>query len=87
MISGGQLLTNWIKNSSGQWQTTLASGTYFTQLWVNGARRFPARTTPNGYLYITAGYSTTGSKTTVNQLGYDVPPAGGVPSKMVNLEM
>ncbi len=85
VISAGQLLTNWVKNSSGQWQTTLASGTYFTQLWVNGARRFPARTTPSGYLYITAGYSTTGSKTTANQLAYDVPPAGGVPSKMANL--
>jgi hypothetical protein len=85
VISGGQLLTNWVKNSSGQWQTTVASGTYFTQLWVNGARRYPARTTPNGYLYITGGYSTTGSKTTANQLAYDVPPAGGVPSKMANL--
>jgi len=85
VISGGQLLTGWVKNSSGQWQTTLAPGTYFSQLWVNGTRRFPARTTPNGYLYITGGYSTTGSKTTANQLAYDVPPAGGVPSKMANL--
>ena len=85
VISGGQLLTGWVQNSSGQWQTTLPSGTYFTQLWVNGARRYPARTTPNGYLYITGGYSTTGSKTTANQLAYDVPPAGGVPAKMANL--
>ena len=85
VISAGQLLTNWVKNSSGQWQTTLASGTYFTQLWVNGVRRYPARTTPSAYLYITGGYSTTGSKTTANQLAYDVPPAGGVPKKMANL--
>lgn len=85
VISAGQLLTGWVKNSSGQWQTTLASGNYFTQLWVNGARRYPARTTPNGYLYITGGYSTTGSKTKVNQLAYDVPPAGGVPKSMANL--
>jgi hypothetical protein len=85
VISGGQLLTNWVKNSSGSWQTTVPSGTYFTQLWVNGTRRYPARTTPNGYLYITGGYSTTGSKTKANQLAYDVPPAGGVPSKMANL--
>ena len=85
VISAGQLLTNWVKNSNGQWQTTLPLGRYFTQLWVNGNRRYPARTTPNGYLYITGGYSTTGSKTTANQLAYDVPPAGGVPATMANL--
>ena len=85
VISGGQLLTGWVSNSSGQWQTTVPSGTYFTQMWVNDSRRYPARTTPNGYLYITAGYSTTGSKTTANQIAYDVPPAGGVPATMANL--
>jgi Right handed beta helix region len=85
VISAGQLLTNWVKNSSGQWQTILPSGTYFTQMWVNGTRRYPARTTAKGYLYISGGYSTTGSKTTANQLAYDVPPVGGVPSTMTNL--
>jgi Right handed beta helix region len=85
VISGGQLLTNWVQNANGRWQTTLPLGSYFTQLWVNGARRYPARTTPNGYLYITGGYSTTGSTTTLDQLSYDVPPAGGVPATMANL--
>jgi hypothetical protein len=85
VISAGQLLTNWVQTSNGRWQTTLPLGTYFTQLWVNGSRRYPARTTPNGYLYITGGYSTTGSKTTANQLAYDVPPVGGVPATMANL--
>ncbi len=85
VISAGQLLTNWVQNSNGRWQTTLPLGTYFTQLWVNGARRYPARTTPNGYLYVTGAYSTTGSTTTVDQLSYDIPPAGGVPATMANL--
>lgn len=85
VISGGQLLTNWVESSNGRWQTTLLLGSYFTQLWVNGVRRYPARTTPNGYLYITGAYSTTGSTTTADQLSYDVPPAGGVPATMANL--
>lgn len=85
VISGGQLLMNWVQNANGRWQTTLPLGTYFTQLWVNGARRYPARTTLNGYLYITGEYSTTGSTTTVNQLSYATPPGGGVPATMANL--
>src|SRR5947209_5716102 len=85
VISAGQVLTGWVQNSNGRWQTTLPLGTYFTQLWVNGYRRYPARTTPNGYLYITGAYSTTGSTTTADQLSYDVPPAGGVPATMANL--
>src|SRR3954452_9640908 len=68
VISGGQPITGWVANSSTQWQTTLPSGTYFTQLWVNGARRYRPRTTPSGYLYITGEYSTTGSTTSVNEL-------------------
>jgi hypothetical protein len=84
-ISGGRLLTSWTQNSNGSWRTTLPAGTYFTQLWVNGARRYRPRTTPNGYLYITGEYSTTGSTTQVNQLSYATPPPGGVPASMANL--
>ena len=52
---------------------------------MNGARRYRPRTTPNGYLYITGEYSTTGSATSVNQLSYATPPPGGVPGSMANL--
>jgi len=85
MISGGRRLTNWTTNTNGSWRTTLSVGTYFTQLWVNGVRRYRPRTTPNGYLFITGEYSTTGSTTQVNQLSYATPPAGGVPATMANL--
>ncbi len=85
VISGGRQLTNWRQGPGNRWETTLPSGVYFTQLWVNGARRYTARTTPNGYLYITGEYSTTGSTTTVNELSYSSNVVGGVPSSMANL--
>ena len=85
VISGGRLLTRWTQNSNGSWQTTLPSGTYFTQLWANGARRYRPRTTPNGYLYFTGEYSTTGSTTRVDELSYSTKIAGGVPAHMQNL--
>lgn len=85
VISGGRLLTGWRAGLNSSWELTLPSGVYFTQLWVNGARRYRPRTTPNGYLYIVNGYSTTGSATTENELSYRTPPAGGVPSSMANL--
>src|SRR5438132_2663817 len=85
MLSGGRRISNWTLKSDGSWQTLLPSGTYFTQLWVNGARRYRPRTTPNGYLFITGESSTTGSTTQVNQLSYATPPAGGVPASMANL--
>jgi uncharacterized repeat protein (TIGR01451 family) len=85
MISGGRRLTGWTQNSNGSWRMALPLGTYFTQLWVNGVRRYRPRTTPNGYLFITGEYSTTGSTTQVNQLSYATPPAEGVPATMANL--
>ena len=85
VISGGQLLTGWREDSQGYWQVDLPAGTYFTQLWVNGARRYRPRTTPSGYLYITGEYSTTGSKTSVNELSYSTKVVGGVPATMANL--
>jgi Right handed beta helix region len=85
ILSAGRRLTGWIQNANGSWQTTLPSGTYFTQMWINGSRRYRPRTTPTSYLYITGEFSTTGSSTTVNQLSYATPPPGGVPSTMANL--
>lgn len=85
VISGGQLLTGFTTTSQGHWQKTLPAGTYFTQLWVNGSRRYVPRTTPGGYLYITGEYSTTGSTTTVNEFSYSTKTANGVPAKMANL--
>lgn len=85
VISGGQLLTGFTQTSQGYWQKDLPAGTYFTQLWVNGSRRYVPRTTPGGYLYITAEYSTTGSTTTVNEFSYTTKAANGVPAKMSNL--
>ena len=85
VISGGQPITGWVATSSTQWQTTLPSGTYFTQMWVNGARRYRPRTTPSGYLYITGEYSTTGSTTSVNELSYSTKAYLGVPSSIANL--
>jgi hypothetical protein len=85
ILSGGRLLTGWTQNSNGSWKTTLPSGTYFTQMWINGSRRYRPRTTPTGYLYITGEYSTTGSTTSVNELSYATPPSGGVPATMANL--
>ena len=60
VISGGRQITNWSLGTNGSWKATLPAGVYFTQLWVNGARRYRPRTTPSGYLYITGEYSTTG---------------------------
>jgi Right handed beta helix region len=85
VISGGRLLTGWTQASSGSWRLTIPLGTYFTQLWVNGARRYRPRTTPAGYLYITGEYSTTGSTTTVNELSYSTKAVNGVPATMANL--
>ena len=85
VISGGQPITGWVATSTTQWQTTLPSGTYFTQLWVNGARRYRPRTTPYGYLYITGEFSTTGSTTTVNELSYQTKAYLGIPPTIVNL--
>src|ERR1700739_515079 len=85
VISGGRLLTGWRVGPNSSWELTLPSGVYFTQLWVNGARRYRPRTTPSGYLYFVNEYSTTGSTTTVNEFTYRTPPAGGVPSTMANL--
>ena len=85
VISGGRLLTGWRLGPNGSWELTLPSGVYFTQLWVNGARRYRPRTTPSSYLYFANEYSTTGSTTTVNEFTYRTPPAGGVPSTMANL--
>jgi hypothetical protein len=84
VISGGTPIEGWT-DSSGIWQTTVPSGTYFSQLWVNGSRRYRPRTTPYGYMYITGEYSTTGSKTTVNEFSYQTKAVGGVPAKMANL--
>jgi hypothetical protein len=85
VISGGQPITGWVATSTKQWQTTLPAGIYFTQLWVNGARRYRPRTTPYGYLYITGEYSTTGSTTTVNELSYETKAYLGVPPTIANL--
>lgn len=85
VISGGRLLTGWRQASGNSWQVNLPAGTYFAQLWVNGARRYRPRTTPSGYLYITGEYSTSGSTTTVNELSYSTNPAGGVLQTMANL--
>jgi hypothetical protein len=85
VISGGQAITGWVQNANKSWQTTLPSGTYFTQLWVNGTRRYRPRTTPYGYLYITGEYSTTGSPSTVDELSYSTHAYLGVPTTMANL--
>jgi hypothetical protein len=84
VISGGEPVTGWKQNSDGSWQTSLPSGRYFSHLWVNGVRRYRPRTTPNGYMYITGEYSTTGSKTTVNEFSYTTKTVGGVPASMAN---
>lgn len=85
VISGGRLLTGWRLGANDSWELTLPSGVYFTQLWVNGTRRYRPRTTPSSYLYFENEYSTTGSTTTVNEFTYRTPPTGGVPSTMANL--
>src|SRR5579859_7132338 len=85
VISGGQVIGGWVQAAAGRWQTTLPSGTYFTQLWLNGSRRYRPRTTPYGYLYITGESSTTGSTTTVNQLTYETKAYLGVPPTISNL--
>lgn len=85
VISGGQPITGWVPASTNEWETTLPAGTYFTQLWVNGSRRYRPRTTPYGYLYITGEYSTTGSTTTVNELSYQTKAYLGVPPTIANL--
>jgi hypothetical protein len=85
VISGGQPITGWVAVSASQWQTTLPSGTYFTQMWANGVRRYRPRTTPYGYLYITGEYSTTGSTTTVDELSYQTKAYLGVPPTIANL--
>ncbi len=85
VISGGRQITNWSLGTNGSWKATLPAGVYFTQLWVNGARRYRPRTTPSGYLYITGEYSTTGSTTQVNELSYATHATSDVPTNMANL--
>jgi Right handed beta helix region len=85
VISGGRLLTNWRTGPNSSWEMTLPSGVYFTQLWVNGARRYRPRTTPSGYIYFASESSTTGSTTKVNKFTYSTQVAGAVPATMANL--
>ena len=84
VISGGRLLTNWKSGPNGSWEMTLPSGVYFTQLWVNGSRRYRPRTTPTGYIYFASESSTTGSTTSVNEFTYATNTAGAVPTTMAN---
>ncbi len=85
VISGGKPITGWTATSAKSWETTLPAGTYFTQLWVNGARRYRPRTTPYGYLYITGEYSSTGSTTTVDELSYETKANLGMPPTITDL--
>ncbi len=85
VISGGRSLSGWTQNSKGWWQTKVPSGTYFSQLWVNGVRRYRARTTPRGYIYITKPYSSTNSSTQMNGFYYTTGAPNAVPSQMANL--
>jgi hypothetical protein len=85
ILSGGRLLTGWTQNANGSWKMTLPTGVYFTQMWINGSRRYRPRTTPTGYLYFSGEFSTTGSTTSVNELSYATSPSGGVLATMANL--
>ncbi len=85
VISGGRQITGWTLTGSGAWQTNVPAGVYFTQLWVNGSRRYRPRTTPLGYVYIAKPYSSTGSTTSMNGFYYVTHTAGAVPSTMANL--
>jgi hypothetical protein len=59
VISGGKRITNWTKQPSGLWTTTLNDVKdgkwYFTQLFVGG-RRCPRARTPNEGFYRVAGF-------------------------------
>ncbi|MFP4172637.1 MAG: right-handed parallel beta-helix repeat-containing protein [Candidatus Hydrogenedentota bacterium] len=56
VISGGERLTGWSEGDDGRWRVTLdavAEGEWdFTQLFVDGQRRFRPRLPRDGYFYV-----------------------------------
>lgn len=57
VVSGGTHIAGWKKSQNGLWTATVpgvANGThpYFRQLWVNGQRRYRARTPNKGFLQV-----------------------------------
>ncbi len=62
-ISGGVALSDWAIDGQGRWQTRIAevgSGKWnFSQLWVNGQRRYRPRLPKQGYYYIAGDASPT----------------------------
>lgn len=63
VLSGGRLLRGWKTGRDGIWRLSLpeaAGGRWpFTQLWVNGERRWRPRLPKEGYFYIRARMSPT----------------------------
>jgi len=57
VISGGTPIKNWEQTDNGRWQVYLPAvkqGKWmFTQLWVNGERRYRPRLPKKGYFFIT----------------------------------
>ena len=63
MVSGGLRLTGWERTDNGQWETRLpevVEGKWsFSQLYVNGGRRYRPRLPKNGYFTVKDAYPST----------------------------
>ncbi|MBI5834845.1 MAG: right-handed parallel beta-helix repeat-containing protein [Armatimonadetes bacterium] len=58
ILSGGQPVANW-RVAGNRWQAKLPDGSNFTQLFINGERRFRPRWPRQGYAYATGNIAPT----------------------------
>lgn len=63
VFTGGELITGWTVTTGGRWTVRLkgvAAGTWdFSQIWVNGERRYRTRSPRDGYAFVAAGIGAT----------------------------
>lgn len=59
VISGGTRLTGWSVRADGVWELDLPEAMNFSQLWVNGERRFRPRLPKQGYFKIRSSVAPT----------------------------
>lgn len=84
VVSGGRRLSGWSVDAQGRWQLHIPevqSGAWnFSQLWVNGERRYRARLPKNGYFLIErqiepSPYSPDGQDDRFGYAAGDIDPA------------
>ena len=55
VLSGGVRIRGWNLTAGGRWEAKLEAPWAFSQLWVDGTRRFRPRVPKDGYFHVAAG--------------------------------